>query len=132
MLLRVLPLMILFLTVPKLKSLQRTMAKRTGTMRPKLFPGEKAEKNPEPVVYALRHGMIVGNHGYSHPAFSQLSLEEGILEIEKTEKILNHIYEMAGVERRFRPFRFPYGDKGGQNREQLQAYLREGVYTPKA
>ena len=28
--------------------------------------GEKAEKNPEPAVYAVRHGMIVGNHSYSH------------------------------------------------------------------
>ncbi len=91
--------------------------------------GEKAEKNPEPVVYALRHGMIVGNHGYSHPAFSELSLEDGIREIEKTEEILNRMYEMAGVERRFRPFRFPYGDKGGQNREQLQAYLRENGFS---
>jgi len=40
--------------------------------------GEKAEKNPEPVVYAVQHGMIVGNHSYSHPHFSELSLSEGI------------------------------------------------------
>ena len=37
-----------------------------------LVVGEKAEKNPEPAVYAVRHGMIVENHSYSHQHFSEL------------------------------------------------------------
>ncbi len=91
--------------------------------------GEKAEKDPEPAVYAIRHGMIVGNHGYSHPHFSLLSLEEGIEEIEKCEKVLERLYELAGVERTFRPFRFPYGDKGGKHKAALQAFLREKGFS---
>ena len=91
--------------------------------------GEKAERNPEPAVYAIQHGMILGNHGYTHPHFSELSLEEGIQEIEKCEAVLNRLYDLASVKRAFRPFRFPYGDKGRSNREALQAYLREKGFS---
>ena len=85
--------------------------------------GNKLEKNPDPAIYALRHRMIVGNHSYSHPAFSSLSLEEAKGEIEKSEELLDKLYLAAGVERKYRPFRFPYGDKGGANKDALQQYL---------
>ena len=91
--------------------------------------GQRIEQDPEPAVYALKHGMIVGNHSYSHPAFSLLSMEESIEEIERCEESLNRIYAKAGIERRYRPFRFPYGDKGGQNRAQLQKYLSEQGFS---
>ena len=91
--------------------------------------GEKAENNPEPAVYALQHGMIVGNHSYSHPHFSELSLAEGIREIERCEAVLDRVYDRAGVKRAFRPFRFPYGDKGQKNRAALQAFLRERGFS---
>ncbi len=87
--------------------------------------GEKLEADPEPVVYALQHGMVVGNHSFSHPDFSTLSLEDGIKEIEKCEEQLNLVYKKAGVERKYRPFRFPYGNKGGENKEALQKYLAD-------
>ena len=91
--------------------------------------GEKAEKKPDAVVYAIQHGMIVGNHGYSHPHFSELSLEEGIREIDRCEAVLNRIYDMAGVKRVYRPFRFPYGDKGRRNKDALQSFLREKGFS---
>ncbi len=75
-------------------------------------------------IYALRNGMIVGNHSFTHPHFSELTREEAVEEIEKNEEFLDRLYEDAGVERRFRPFRFPYGDKGGENKEFLQEYLK--------
>ena len=88
--------------------------------------GEMIEKNYAEAVYALQHGMpVIGNHSYSHPAFSTLSLNECIYEIEKNEEVLNKLYEDAGVLRTKRPFRFPYGDKGGANKEALQDYLAE-------
>jgi peptidoglycan/xylan/chitin deacetylase (PgdA/CDA1 family) len=87
--------------------------------------GEKAEKDPDPAVYAISQGMVLGNHSFSHPHFSALSVEEGIREIDRCEAVLERLYEMAGVPRAFRPFRFPYGDKGGKNREAFQAVLRE-------
>lgn len=87
--------------------------------------GEWAEKHPGQLVYALQHGMIVGNHSYSHPHFSELSFEECRNEIDKNEEVLDSFYAKAGVERRFRPFRFPYGDKGGANKSLIREYLSE-------
>ncbi len=94
--------------------------------------GERIERNPGPAVYALQHGMIVGNHSYSHPCFSLLTMEEAVSEIERCEIQLEQLYHAAGVERRFRPFRFPYGDKGGTIRESLQQYLsKKGFHKVK-
>ncbi|MBQ2434327.1 MAG: polysaccharide deacetylase family protein [Clostridia bacterium] len=73
--------------------------------------GENVEKFYDEAVYAIQKGMIVGNHSYTHRAFSTLSLEEGIEDIEKCEAVLNKLYKDSGVERRYRPFRFPYGDQ---------------------
>lgn len=87
--------------------------------------GRKVEAFYEEAKYALKNGMIIGNHSYSHPYFSSLTLEEGIAEIEKCEQVLDRLYKDCGVERTYRPFRFPYGDKGGENKAALQAYLRE-------
>ena len=90
--------------------------------------GQWAEGHPDELVYALQHGMIVGNHSYTHPHFSELSFDECIKEIEKNEEVLNDFYEQSGVERRFRPFRFPYGDKGGENKDLIQKYLADNGF----
>ncbi len=91
--------------------------------------GERVEANYEAALYALKKGMIIGNHSYSHPHFSELSLEEGIAEIEKCEAILDKLYQDAGVKRVYRPFRFPYGDKGGENKESYQKYFKEHGFS---
>jgi len=82
----------------------------------------------ESSLNAVKKGMIVGNHGYSHEAFSSLSLEDGIKDIEKCENMLDKLYADSGVRRKFRPFRFPYGDKGGENREGFQKSLKENGF----
>ena len=87
--------------------------------------GENVERYHDAALYALKKGIIVGNHSYSHPHFSELTFEECVKEIEKCEAILDDLYKEAGVERRFRPFRFPYGDKGGDNKEAIQKYLSD-------
>ena len=87
--------------------------------------GENVERFYEEAVYAVKNGMIVGNHSYSHPAFSTLTIEESMDEIERCEQVLNRLYQDCGVERIYKPFRFPYGDKGGENKDALQQYLRE-------
>ena len=73
--------------------------------------------------YALKKGAIVGNHSYSHPYFSKLSLEECYLEILKQEELLDRLYNEAGVVRERKNFRFPYGDKGGLNKLKIQDFL---------
>ena len=85
--------------------------------------GQWAENNPEELIYALKAGVVVGNHSYTHPNFSKISFAECKKEIEKNEEVLNRFYDQAGVERKYRPFRFPYGDKGGENKEKIQEYL---------
>ena len=91
--------------------------------------GWKLEQHPEQAKYALQHGMIMGNHSYSHPAFSTLSMEESAKEIEACEELLNQLYQSAGVKRDYRPFRFPFGDKGGKNKAALQRYLAEKKFS---
>ena len=54
--------------------------------------GRKVERFYEEAKYALKNGMIIGNHSYSHPAFSSLTVEEAIAEIEKCEGILDKLY----------------------------------------
>ena len=90
--------------------------------------GEWAQKHPDELIYALKHGIVVGNHSYSHPHFSELNFDECVKEIEKNEEVLDRFYEKAGVERKFRPFRFPYGDKGGSNKDLIQNYLSENGF----
>lgn len=85
--------------------------------------GMNVERFWEEAIYAVRKGMIVGNHSYSHVHFSEITLDEAIAEIDRCEAVLDRLYREAGVERAYRPFRFPYGDKGGENKAALQQYL---------
>ena len=87
--------------------------------------GDWAKNQYENAIYAVKNGIIVGNHSMSHPYFSQLSFEDAVAEIENCEKFLDQLYADAGVERKIRPFRFPYGDRGGENQEKLAQYLIE-------
>lgn len=87
--------------------------------------GARVERFYDEALYAVKNGMIVGNHSYSHPAFSSISMEQCVEEIEKCEQVLERLYQDADVERTYRPFRFPYGDKGGTNKAVLQNYLIE-------
>lgn len=94
-------------------------------IKPILFSvGVNVNKYRKEAIYALRKGIILGNHSYSHPAFSSLSLDEAKEEIDRQEEVLDALYEEAGVPRCIKVFRFPYGDKGGDNREAIQEYLR--------
>lgn len=90
--------------------------------------GQAVEHFYEEAQYAVKNGMIVGNHSYSHPAFSTLTMKECVDEIEKCENVLERLYKDSGVERVYRPFRFPYGDKGGNNKIALQKYFQENGF----
>jgi len=93
--------------------------------------GEKLEREPDDAAYAIRCGHILGNHSYDHPAFSKISLEEAREQIERTERLLDGIYERAGVPRPVKLFRFPYLDDGGDGkRDALQRLLRETGFEP--
>lgn len=83
--------------------------------------GNLMEQRPESIIYAIQMGHIIGNHSYSHPHFSEITIEEAREEIRQTELIIEELYKQAGVERPAKLFRFPYGDKGGQKGHSLYA-----------
>lgn len=72
-------------------------------------------------------GGIIGNHGYDHPHFSDLSVAECFEQISKTDLIISEIYKKAKTKRPVKFFRFPYGDKGGlKHNEVFEPYEGEG------
>ena len=77
------------------------------------------------LIYALEKGYSLGNHSYSHRRFSTIGFDQIKKEISKTEKIIENLHTEAGVPRRVKVFRFPYGDMGGKNSELIQNHLRE-------
>ena len=87
------------------------------------FWGERVKEARENAIYAIQNGAYIGNHTYSHPYFSTISLKQCIEEIEREEEVINSLYKEAGVVREVKVFRFPYGDKGGENKEAIQQYL---------
>lgn len=86
--------------------------------------GDNLAQYPEIAEYVLKQGYLIGNHSFTHPGFSDLPVEGGMAEILQTEKLLDQLYEEAGIERIHRFFRFPYIDKGGENREFYQNFLK--------
>jgi peptidoglycan/xylan/chitin deacetylase (PgdA/CDA1 family) len=74
--------------------------------------GDRLEQRPDDAITAIKKGYVLGNHSYSHPSFSKLTLKECFHEIKQTDEILNKIYQDAGVQRPAKLFRFPGGDKG--------------------
>lgn len=74
--------------------------------------GKNLNRFPELAIAAIQAGFVLGNHSWSHPHFSKITIEQAFLEIQKTDDLLDTIYEKAGVMRPAKWFRFPYGDKG--------------------
>lgn len=94
--------------------------------------GNLMEKRAGAVIYAVQKGFIIGNHSYSHPTFSKLTLKKGFEQIKKTDEIIEDLYRKAGVKRPIKVFRFPNLDKGGKNKEAIQKFLKKlGYRQPK-
>ncbi len=74
--------------------------------------GRFMEIRPDELVYTIQKGHIVGNHAFSHSHFSELTLEQCRNEIIETDRMIEQLYEKAGVKRPIKLFRFPYGDEG--------------------
>ena len=74
--------------------------------------GDRIRGNENIMIHAIRSGHTLGNHSYSHPHFSHLTLEECFEEILKTDKLIQNLYQKAQQNQVKKVFRFPYGDKG--------------------
>lgn len=78
--------------------------------------GDKMEQNLSPIVRAIKKGMTIANHNYTHRPAGTLSYDEIVSEIEKTESLIDEAYHQAQTARPGRYFRFPYLDKGDGDR----------------
>lgn len=99
---------------------------------PALFfcEGQKLDANPDVARETIAAGYHLGNHLYSHPYASELSVAEFRDELERTEALIEAAYDAAGVERPAKLFRFPYGDQGGDNKVEFQTILDEFGFRP--
>jgi peptidoglycan/xylan/chitin deacetylase (PgdA/CDA1 family) len=92
------------------------------------FQGSQIERHPAIARAACRAGVAIGNHGYSHRAFSGMSLAEAAQEIDHTQSLIDAIHADAGLAAPKRHFRFPYGDQGGALAAGFQDLLRTRGY----
>ncbi len=74
--------------------------------------GAKLEQYPELALATIRAGHVLANHSFTHPHFSDISVEEAKIEIARTDDLIESLYRQAGLSRPAKLFRFPYGDTG--------------------
>jgi peptidoglycan-N-acetylglucosamine deacetylase len=77
--------------------------------------GNRAEAHPETVRRIKEEGHAIGNHSWSHPNFTELSMEEAMNQVMNTQNELNDIIG-------YRPslFRPPYGALDKEKEEAIQ------------
>ncbi len=88
--------------------------------------GQLMEQRPNEIIECIQKGFIIANHSYTHPAFSKISLEQAKNEIEKTDEIIESLYQKAKVKRPAKWFRFPYGDKGDLKNGEVFSLWKRG------
>lgn len=74
--------------------------------------GKELKSNMDTGAKAISLGFNLGNHSYSHPHFSSISMFRARREISKTHKLIEKLHSNAGSKEYKALFRFPYGDKG--------------------
>lgn len=99
---------------------------------PTLFfcEGRRLSDYPDHARQAVEAGFSLGNHTYSHRRSSELSVDEFRNELARTESLLNDVYDQTTVTRPARMFRFPYGDRGGDQSGRFQEILEHWGFRP--
>lgn len=80
--------------------------------------GEFITNHKDSLIYAIKKGFLLGNHSYTHPYFSKISLKQCFDEILRTESLIDQCYKEANMTRLIKIIRFPFGDKGNNHNEQ--------------
>lgn len=70
------------------------------------------EDMPGPIERAIEKGFLIGNHTYTHPRYSDISYDEMVSQIEKTEKLIDALYKKTKKTRTAKVFRFRDIDRG--------------------
>lgn len=81
------------------------------------------------LVHAIRKGFVLGNHSWTHPDFSKIPFGQAEQEIRRSHRLLEDLYAEAGEPWSMKLFRFPYLNKGGENRARIQSLLAELGYV---
>ena len=84
----------------------------------------KSQSGFDMACRALEKGHVLGNHSYTHPVFSGISLEKAKDEILRTEELIEKAYSNLGVNKFRKFFRFPYGAK----KTSVAEFLKESGY----
>lgn len=92
--------------------------------------GEFIQKHIYKVVKTIQNGFLIGNHSYSHPYFSAISLEQCFEEILKTEDLIEKCYLRANIKRPKKIIRLPFGDRGGDKEQAIQDFLISQGFEP--
>ena len=89
---------------------------------------------------ALELGHEIGNHSYTHPQFSKISINDAKEEIERTGEIIDKLYAKYN-RKNHKLFRFPYGDSGyfiesdesvigdKKKKKEIEEFLEKEGYT---
>jgi peptidoglycan-N-acetylglucosamine deacetylase len=77
--------------------------------------GDYLEQRPDFALQAIRKGFLLGNHSFDHPHFSNLEQSECFEQIERTDRIIEKLYQKVRIRNHPKYFRFPYGDKGEES-----------------
>ena len=64
------------------------------------------------LIRAVKHGHVIGNHAYTHTHFNKLTFDEAVEEIERTDALIDKIYDQADIKRPEKYFRYPHLDRG--------------------
>ncbi|MCK5284571.1 MAG: polysaccharide deacetylase family protein [Alphaproteobacteria bacterium] len=92
--------------------------------------GDYIEQHFNAVIYAIKHGHIIGNHSYSHRKSSELSFDEWTQDLKQTEQLIEKAYKQAGGKRSGLYYRFPYLDRGdGQTLERIWPKIIKHIST---
>lgn len=81
--------------------------------------GEYILKNKNQVINAIDNDFIIGNHSFSHPLFSQISLKDCFDEINKTEALIEECYLKSSRSRDYKVIRLPFADRGAGEKAKL-------------
>lgn len=74
--------------------------------------GDRLSENSAAAIRAIQKGFILANHAFSHQRASQKDFAWIVDEIDRTERLLEEVYAVAGVAKKNRYFRFPQLDRG--------------------
>ncbi|MBX2833437.1 MAG: polysaccharide deacetylase family protein [Micavibrio sp.] len=93
--------------------------------------GALMEKNPCAIEYAIKRGIIIGNHSFAHKPAGEMEPQEWADDLELCEHLIEAAYRRCDIEREAKYYRFPYIDRGdGQKVEQIdKATLSENDKT---